>query len=82
MPPDYACEACERDFGLIVLTPIKHGRVEIFCSSCFGDLLVSGYREEDGTSRDEKVYIPGGFMGNYKALMEDNKVVFYKVLVW
>lgn len=71
---DYKCESCGRDYGLLCLTP-THGRVKIYCGSCFGESLLSG-------DNDNKIYLPSQFIGEYKKLTDEYSVIFYNVLVW
>jgi hypothetical protein len=72
----YECESCGRDFGLLCLTPVGKGHVEILCGQCFGDRMFSG------NDHDKKVYLPSTFMGDYKSMLDDNKVIFYNVIAW
>ena len=73
---DYKCEECERSYGLLCLTPVGKGQVQILCGYCFGETLVSGIGSE------KNVYLPSAFMGDYREMMSDNKVVFYNVIAW
>jgi hypothetical protein len=73
---DYKCEECGRDYGLLCLTPVGKGQVQILCGSCFGEIMFSGNGSE------KKVYLPSDFMGDYKSMLDDNKVVFYNVIAW
>jgi len=74
---NYKCEDCDRDYGLICLTPVHFGkdRVKIICSYCFGEQILYG-------DNDKKIYLPSGGMASHKDLMYDENVVYYNVLVY
>jgi hypothetical protein len=35
-----------------------------------------------GNGSEKKVYLPSDFMGDYRSMLDDNKVVFYNVIAW
>lgn len=73
---DYKCEDCDRDYGLLVLTPVGKGQVEVVCGRCFGDSILSG------AARSNTIYLPSELMRDHEELLSDNRVVIYKILVW
>jgi hypothetical protein len=67
---DIKCESCGRnDLVMFYLTPIK-GRVKLWCNECLGGAMAWTWAG--------KVFIPADLMSEYRDLVGDERVVYFR----